>query len=260
MIGVAETSQPLATRPVPSSSHGIAKRPEQYRFTPVCKTYDLPQTMVSPWRPNRPTSTPTQTDGIAETSRPPATQPGQSTNDQHTHRMVSQSVPSGTVLHPCAGRKPTHRTWCRQSVPSEQLSQSRPNGWYRRSVPTVGNPTLHSTTAPHSHRAVSSKRPRAKPNQPPCACLQTDPQTTVSPERPVVDSGHPPGVCGTWPLSVGSEFKHVCGTWECAAPCRSSQCGTCDVSRKKLRPSVLQTKELDLGRHVRELDRVSGHP
>ena len=41
-FGVAETSQPLVTRPVPGPPHGIAKRPERYRLTPVCKTIALP--------------------------------------------------------------------------------------------------------------------------------------------------------------------------------------------------------------------------
>ena len=36
------------------------------------------------------------------------------------HRMVSQSVPSGTVLHPFARHIPSHRPWYRRSVPTVQ--------------------------------------------------------------------------------------------------------------------------------------------
>ena len=53
---------------------------------------------------NQPPSTPTQTDGIAEASQPWQNPTLHGTTAPHTHRMVSQSVPSGSDLHPCAKR------------------------------------------------------------------------------------------------------------------------------------------------------------
>ena len=89
--------------------HGVAKRPERYRPAPVCRTQANPQTTVSPERP------------------------------------ICAAAPF------------------------------RPNGWYRRSVPTVGNPTLRGTTAPHTHRMVSQSVPSGSDLHP-CAkrCLLTD--------------------------------------------------------------------------------------
>ena len=115
--------------------HGAARAPHLYN----CST--RPRRKVSP-----------------TASRPPAAQPGLPTNNQHTHRMVSQSVPSGTDLHPCARRKTSHRPWCRRSAPSVQLPHSDPDGRCRRSVPTVSNPARScprtTCTALHSQQAV----------------------------------------------------------------------------------------------------------
>ena len=124
---VPSGSEPQPTQPVQTQTT-VVQTPTDYDLVHPANRYSASQRGC----------TPTQTDGIAE-GVPIA-------GNQHNHRVVSQSVPSGTVLHPCARRNPTHRTCCRQSVPSVQLSQSRPNV-YRRSVPTVGNSTLHGTSS-----------------------------------------------------------------------------------------------------------------
>ena len=63
-----------------------------------------------------------------------------------------RSVPSNTDLHPCAKRKPTHKPWCRRSVPSVQLPQTNPtDGIAVASQP--GSSNLHGTTVSHNqHR------------------------------------------------------------------------------------------------------------
>ena len=85
-------------------------------------------------------------------SRPPADQPGLPTNNQHTHRMVSQSVPSGTDLHPCARRKTSHRPWCRRSAQSVQLPHPDPVGRCRRWRPDrrQPSPVIPRTTSTHT--------------------------------------------------------------------------------------------------------------
>ena len=202
--------------------------------------------------------------------------------------MVSQSVPNGTVLHPCARHvTPTHHgiaatsqpvtthtdpdRWYRRRRPEPSPVRPRtistPTAWYRRAsraaltcirVKTQTNPQnnmpskrpIRATDSIPTQRMVSSKRPncqqtthmvrqhhtptawyrRSVPSEtePTPVCLsQPDPQTTVSPERPVVDSGHPPGMCGTWPLlavwdpklNMGSLSSHRQESHlECAAP------------------------------------------
>ena len=140
--GIADASRPSATqsdidhdRPC-TPPHGIAKRPERYRPAPTYKSFAFPQTMVSPKRPD---------------SRQPS--PILPPNNLHTHRMVSQSVPSGTDLHTCARRKPSHRPSVAGA--SQRASpHSDPDRWYHRSVPTVADlvldlPRTASHTAPH---------------------------------------------------------------------------------------------------------------
>ena len=123
--------------------------------------------------------------GVVEASQPLATRP----ETGPPHGIAKR--PERYRLHPYARHLPSHRPW------------------YRRSVPTVQQP----------HQSVAANRPpstptqtdgiaeasRAKPSQPTCACLQPDPQTMVSPERPEVDR------------------SHLSPTLECAAPGRSSQ-------------------------------------
>ena len=153
-FGVAEASQPLATRPEPGPPHGIAKRPERYRPTSVCKTFALPQTMVSPERPN-----------------------------------------SATAPPKCCGQPAT--------------KHSDPDGWYRRSVPTVGN---QARTSPRKPRTPTARYRRSVPSE-------TEPtHVCLSPARP---TNH--GIAGASRSRQRSPQSHL----ECAAPGRSSQCGTC---------------------------------
>ena len=127
---------------------------------------------------------------------------------------------------------------CRQNVPSVQLTQSRPNGWYRQSVPTVGKPTLHGTET-ESRQSLSSTRHRLEccscrrsvyrqptrssiPSRPPSLSPKAQllaawrlssissgpcPDTPNLPPRRAkgTETTHntplvPPGVCGAWPL------------------------------------------------------------
>ena len=137
--------------------------------------------------------------------------------------MVSQNVPERFRPAPVCITLPSHRTWCRWSVPSEQLPNP-PDGWYRRSVPNRGSPTMHDTTAPHTHRMVSSTVPTKH---------TTPTATHVSPAwcRRSVPRDRPIDVC----MSLARHKDHgVAGAsrdrqrsqtlLECATPGRSSQC------------------------------------
>ena len=141
--GIADASRPSATqsdidhdRPC-TPPHGIAKRPERYRPAPTYKSFAFPQTMVSPKRPD---------------SRQPS--PILPPNNLHTHRMVSQSVPSGTDLHTCARTQAIPQTKCRRSVPTciapfrprQMVSPKRPD--CRRSCPRSTSYSLAYSATP----------------------------------------------------------------------------------------------------------------
>ena len=100
------------------------------------RVQDIPQTMVPPERPICATAPLRPRRKVSPmASRPPATQPGLPTNNQHTHRKVSQSVPSGNDLHPCA------LIMVSPERPSSVAAPFQPDGRCRRSVPTVPSPT-----------------------------------------------------------------------------------------------------------------------
>ena len=157
-FGVVETSQPSATRPKPGSPQ---ERPNSATVPPMCC--------------GQPTSKHTDPVGWYRRSVPTVGNPT-------THRMVSRSVPSGTDLHPCAKRKPTHRPWCRRSVPSVQLPQSDPtDGIAEASQPWQPNPAGHDCSTHPSHgiaeaprairparcKCLRNTRPRQQPTCPP---------------------------------------------------------------------------------------------
>ena len=178
------------------------------------------------------------------------------------HRMVSQSVPSGAVQHPYARNMPSHRPWYRRpnsaTAPPMCCGQpttkhSNPDGWYRRSVPTVGN---LARTSPRKPRTPTARYRRSVPSESePTHHRRSVPSRQRPPHSHLECAA--PGRSSQWTPTVALGPSTPWSLLECAAPRRSSQCGTRGVSHKSPRPTVLQINELDLGRHVRKLDRVS---
>ena len=131
------------TRNVQTNRLVSSKRPNHWRLGSNQLHH-----MVSTERPNRATAPPmccgqpatkhTDPDGgIAEASRPPATQSDLAHEQSHTHRMVS----------------PTHRPWCRRSDPT-CTAPFRPRQKGSPKRPTVadlvlGLPRTPSHAAPH---------------------------------------------------------------------------------------------------------------
>ena len=134
------------------------------------------------------------------------------------YRKVSRTVPSCTRMqdispptdHGIAGTAPP---MCCGQPATKHID---PDGWYRRSVPAVGNPVRSAHEQPaHPPHGIAEKSTEA---------------TSV-----------PPGVCGSGSLLAVWDPKLNMGTLsshnheshlECAAPGRSSQCGTRGVSDK----------------------------
>ena len=97
---------------------------------------------------------------VVSSKRPNLWQPG----PNQAHRMVSQSVPSGTVLHNVQVIA-NHRQWCRPSVPSEQLSHSDPSdGIAEASQPWQPDLAWHDCFTQPTQ--VSPERPRPKSDCP----------------------------------------------------------------------------------------------
>ena len=154
--------------------------------------------MVSPKRPKRGSPT------LHDTTTP------------HTHRMVSQSVPSGSDLHLCANRCLLTDHGIAGASRDRQRSQT----------------LLECATPGRSSQCGS------------CNNLGFPIPTTKMVH---------PGVCGTWPLLTVKDPRfswvhrqpstHLWSLLECAAHGRSSQCGTRGVDQTTS-PSGLQIDEL----------------
>ena len=101
--------------------------------------------------------------------------------------------------------------------------------WCRRSVPRDRSAHVCMSLARHkNHGVAGASRRRQRPLQSLLEC--------AAPGRS--------SQCGTHSGRVQqTPWSHL----ECAAPGRSSQCGTAVSTKKKLRPSVLQTSEFREG-------------
>ena len=135
--------------------------------------------------------------------------------------MVSQSVPTVQQTHQCVAANRSPITPTQTDQPNRKVSSKRPE---RTDQPVASAYQTHDPDSnPRAPRMVSQNRPKG----------------SASPRAHVVSQTQRPWCRRCVARSTGAPQSLL----ECAAPGRSSQCGT-PVTTKQLRSSDLQTSEL----------------
>ena len=162
-FGVAETSQPLATRPDPGPPHGIAKAsravPSCTRMQDICPPPPTDHGIAGASQQCNSPNNSLRSSGMVSSKRPDSRHPSPIfiPNNLRTRHMVSQSVPSGTTCIPVQNA----------SYPPTMVSPERP---ICAVVPTqpdgiaVASPPWQPKSAWHDcftqPTQVTSERPR----------------------------------------------------------------------------------------------------